>query len=683
MRHLERLPVLVGIKVGLHQHGINYTQRHEPNPNDRSVGSPALGVKLDTRPWHLGRGWAMERDVVLDEFVEFRLYPDQHQVGDDFLSLLRTTILSLVKPSVSQYIWHEGLFDLECCPPGKLPSHLHGRVSLGAGLEDEWFVTQLLFEISQMIPGLIISVADSDGDFILIETAESLPVWLEPDTSENRTFIFAGNFHIVDINDVRQPSLSQVLEYIRQNPSRTRASASIQKAIKDKLHSYSEGKTQAIHRSRVVLPRRLAQLLASYPQSISAISGALASATPREITRASLLPTVRSDTGELDLVSVRVAFSRLQFAQSLCAKLYAPGGYPMPSESSPHFLAHSLGVKLAVGAELAIAKESRISLWTPSSVELESLDNIIGKGSCDQFWDVCSVALVRVMEEVVAEDKAVPLYTGPDDDLSWLDVEEGPVLNSLADKMSGLCLSEQDAKDIVQKMIDEEDNPSLSSRLMEFMKATSGLEGIYYDPVTHLSDDDQSSSSTEDDDESPSDTEDNLFAEREILEAILHDPDLLMKILERGEDWGMDCRELVERMQHVDREALLKRPERPQKGIADIDPEKMAEARRRVRPLPMTTTASPEAESTEDSSDGEEKDVYHEEPRPPRTANEQEIRSDSDSNVEIDEYMDLMDAELKKRAIDREELSPERDFRESMRADSSPSHAVLLGLMRK
>lgn len=44
----------------------------------------------------------------------------------------------------------------------------------------------LLRELTKKHKDLWVKVIDSDGEFLLIEAAESLPSWLEPDVADNR-----------------------------------------------------------------------------------------------------------------------------------------------------------------------------------------------------------------------------------------------------------------------------------------------------------------------------------------------------------------------------------------------------------------------------------------------------------------------------------------------------------------
>lgn len=69
---------------------------------------------------------------------------------------------------------------------GGVPAHLGGSTVFGDNVEDEWFIVYLLKRITRTFGQLAVSVQDNDGHFLLIEAAEHLPKWLEPDSSQNR-----------------------------------------------------------------------------------------------------------------------------------------------------------------------------------------------------------------------------------------------------------------------------------------------------------------------------------------------------------------------------------------------------------------------------------------------------------------------------------------------------------------
>lgn len=53
-------------------------------------------------------------------------------------------------------------------------------------MEDEWLIVYILRELSKQFPDLWIKVVDTDGEFLLIEAANALPRWLNPEIADNR-----------------------------------------------------------------------------------------------------------------------------------------------------------------------------------------------------------------------------------------------------------------------------------------------------------------------------------------------------------------------------------------------------------------------------------------------------------------------------------------------------------------
>jgi len=64
--------------------------------------------------------------------------------------------------------------------------YLHGLTNYGDSVEDEWLIVYILKELSTKFPSLWIKVVDTDGEFLLIEAANALPRWLNPEIADNR-----------------------------------------------------------------------------------------------------------------------------------------------------------------------------------------------------------------------------------------------------------------------------------------------------------------------------------------------------------------------------------------------------------------------------------------------------------------------------------------------------------------
>lgn len=79
---------------------------------------------------------------------------------------------------------------------GTQPAY-HGELAFGESIEDEWFACHVLNELTRHFSSLLCRVSDNDGDFLLIESADLLPNWLQPETSEHRVWLYQGKVHLL------------------------------------------------------------------------------------------------------------------------------------------------------------------------------------------------------------------------------------------------------------------------------------------------------------------------------------------------------------------------------------------------------------------------------------------------------------------------------------------------------
>lgn len=63
---------------------------------------------------------------------------------------------------------------------------LRGVTGFGDSIEDEWLVVYILRELTRKFPDLWVKISDNDGEFLLVEAADALPSWIEPDVASNR-----------------------------------------------------------------------------------------------------------------------------------------------------------------------------------------------------------------------------------------------------------------------------------------------------------------------------------------------------------------------------------------------------------------------------------------------------------------------------------------------------------------
>ncbi|ESQ31312.1 hypothetical protein EUTSA_v10003796mg [Eutrema salsugineum] len=299
-----------------------------------------------------------------DDHVFFSIFPDASlsAAGSESsaaLQSLHLEIIDFVSPFTSPYIWQHEPFSLSIalssscvCTDTAMP-HLHGKLKYGDNLEDEWFAVFLLFRISAAFPSNSIRVWDTDGEFLLIEAAFHLPRWLNPETSRNRVFIRGGELHIVPRSRLPDPSLVASLRFLVERSHESRASDSVQTALKNRISDYPDRAWRNMHRVRVRVPVSVAQVLKHEPFLISLAVEGFYDRDVDSMKHAAKMEKFLSKRREEELVLVIVKMSRAMYAQLVQQKFQAPSCYPMPSITDRDaYIEAELGMKIACGMEM-------------------------------------------------------------------------------------------------------------------------------------------------------------------------------------------------------------------------------------------------------------------------------------------------------------------------------------------
>ncbi|KAL3838658.1 hypothetical protein ACJIZ3_023249 [Penstemon smallii] len=314
-----------------------------------------------------------------DDTVFYSIFPDSSLTSAASLQSLHLEILHHISPLTAPYIWQHQPFTLSLTP-SPLP-HLSGHLRFGDNLEDEWFVVYLLFEISKNFPNLSIRVHDSDGEFLLIESAFHLPKWLNPDTSTNRVFIRRGLLHIVPQSQFPStPSLEDSLRYLIScdNSSVSRAPDAVQLHLSKKISEYPERAYKNVHKVRVRVPVSVAWVLRHEPSFVSlAVEGFYDRDIDSMKHAARMERFLEKGKGE-EMVEVVVRMSRAMYAQLVQQKFQAPGCYPMPERGNVgKYVEAELGMKISCGLEMIYqlrrkqGEEGKGSTWEAFRESLE------------------------------------------------------------------------------------------------------------------------------------------------------------------------------------------------------------------------------------------------------------------------------------------------------------------------
>lgn len=301
--------------------------------------------------------------------------------------------------------------------------YLHGRTDYGDAIEDEWLIVYILRELTKSHPNLWVRVADTDGEFLLVEAASVLPKWLDPEIDHYRVWIHQSELLIISPqssesslntqNPVSVLSLAQAIESLKSEPKSAVRYPSVEAEAFYRLEKYPGQIEKSLHYSLVTMPRKLAYIIHSVPRSV-------APAVERFYLRDPFsLKPINSLSDPLvfppvDLVTVSVGFSKVMFAQLKSQQFDFPPRWQdairkvtastiIQEEVHENLRKLEIGVKLTCGYEMlavkadsnksTIVREAAIflkDLEEDGNIALPSDEKLQSLGGClrndDESW---------------------------------------------------------------------------------------------------------------------------------------------------------------------------------------------------------------------------------------------------------------------------------------------------------
>ncbi|CAG4947729.1 unnamed protein product [Parnassius apollo] len=270
------------------------------------------------------------------------------------------------------YIWHKDEFKIRqplLKNDSDLPLHLTSTTCFEDNIEDEWFIAYLVLKLTEEYNDLIVKIEDNDGDFLLIEAADYLPSWANPETTQNRVFIYNNHIHLIppSVAELKTPlKLNDALKLIIEHPEETKAGLQIEQAILERIGAYPNRIKELKHKATVNIPIDLAALLIIKPTLISSLVNMYRS---HDYIDAKIFRKVKFD----NCVNVNVQFTKFQYAVLLNSKHIANFRNAKISFSDKK---NVIGYKLACGYEM-IMSESRKDKF--SSTEYKKFLNNLTK----------------------------------------------------------------------------------------------------------------------------------------------------------------------------------------------------------------------------------------------------------------------------------------------------------------
>lgn len=381
---------------------------------------------------------------------------------------------------------------------------LYGITEYGESVEDEWLIVYMLRELTRLFPCLWVRVADADGEFLLIEAANTLPDWINPEIDENRVWLHDAKLYIIPLpvdHDLKEKhvvkiSLRHAVDYLRQKPNALLHSSLIEREAFYRLEKYPDFAKSSTHYSLVTVPRKLAFILHTLPKSI-------AMAVETFYLRDTIsLQTIMSESSELvfppdDLVTMSVQFSKVLFAQLKSQPFRPPPRwrhlFSTPSLGNAFASTHTpysqldLGMKITIGYEMLsrVAKTSRRRVVRELDIILQDL--------------------LEDGDDALPTDKDMEAW--PDnqryDDEGWLDIDFSDFERQLDGRRAVPPEKAPSGPNDVHAQIDLQ---KIVSRFEEFLHdEKADIDGVNFDEINEGDDDDDGYSVQSDGDSSAED----------------------------------------------------------------------------------------------------------------------------------------------------------------------------------
>ncbi|KAL8846360.1 MAG: hypothetical protein Q9221_008539 [Calogaya cf. arnoldii] len=363
-----------------------------------------------------GEGFEGFPKILPDDCVQYTLYLiDANLSHFEIRAQLRKVQAAanlLCKGLLKDFIWQRDDFRLEIKQQDGL-SLLQGRTNFGDSIEDEWLIVYLLRELSKQFSQTWIRVVDPDGEFLLVEAADALPKWLNPEVAENRVWISNGKLLIIPKErpkgNVQAGGLTvdDALKFIRDRRTDFLYIPAIESKAFYRLRNYPAQIKDSLHQGLIAIPRKLAYVLHERAAYISFAVEAFYLRDP-----IALRPLQFPKASELwfppeDFVIVSTKFTKAGFAQLKGQEFETPRAWSASIAKVSGVLGqtgYEMGMKVTCGFEMLMSDPQNIDKKPVREINLLLEDLNVGHGH-------------------LPLDQDISKWESRVDDESWLDVD--------------------------------------------------------------------------------------------------------------------------------------------------------------------------------------------------------------------------------------------------------------------
>jgi hypothetical protein len=406
-----------------------------------------MDFQQDDLKW-FGEGFDGFPKRLPEDVVEYIVFVVDSRLSDtqtrERLQAFQRALNVLEKKFLKEYIWQREALKLDLIREEGLWL-LKGRTNYGDSVADEWLIVWFLREISKEFRDAWIRIYDTDGEFLLIEAANALPKWLNPEVAENRVWINNHRLLIIPLGkeetDPAPLKNDVALKILEETPARPQHYAKVQHEAFHRLGSYPAAIGDNQHHATLPLPRKVAYILHMNPAYIAPVVEAFYLRDPVSIR---LLQPGKSKIPLAfppeDFVDASVRFTKVLYAQ-LLGQQWSP---PTPWDEALDKVVHGgkaeeraeVGMKIAAGLQILVSH----SLYANNKPvrEIQLLLEDLESG-----------------DDVLPTDADIAAWPKREDDEGWLNIDFAEFEKELAGKGggSGKGFGDKNAQDNLKKMV--------------------------------------------------------------------------------------------------------------------------------------------------------------------------------------------------------------------------------------
>ncbi|KAK0473266.1 SGT1 protein-domain-containing protein [Armillaria novae-zelandiae] len=337
--------------------------------------------------------------AISEDTLQYALYPPQSLSDKPSVTTFAACMHTYVDSLLPDFIWHRDTFELKVVPNPDLDGQwmLEGRMRVGDSVDDEWCAVWLLKEISNKWD-VVISVWDTDGEFLLIEAADALPSWVTPSNSENRVWIYSSHLHLIPLSHISPPSrrrrrrkipaskgndeedyaiqdevdddfiaVEDALKLVRDTSVETRSSIAVENHVWDRISQYPDAIRRHVHITKAYLPADIVKALAINPPLVQRAVEAFYTRDGIQLRATHKMSRFSPSTSVVSTVKM----TRTAYAQLTGQKFFPPKifGRWLESEGSKEWRWKDTGMKIAVGFEILFQESKGRVTATNSTAE--------------------------------------------------------------------------------------------------------------------------------------------------------------------------------------------------------------------------------------------------------------------------------------------------------------------------